>query len=449
MITIGLWIRRGLSTGRAMLAAAVGAATLTAGSVRADGTGFAVGDHGHILTSFHVVEGCWHLQASAGSVVQTARLVGSDPVNDLALIQVARPFPVSAVFRTGRPIRPGDGVVVVGYPLPGILASEANVTTGTVSANAGPGDDPRFLQISAPIQSGNSGGPLMDSSGNVVGMIFAKLDALELAQRTGDIPQNINFAIKQQTVQRFLDSHQVPYRRTVSAARHEPADIGESAKRFTLFIRCLAAGAPTRIGFPAPLAAPAILTPPHPAPGPPAAGAAAEASRYQPPAVAVGSRPALTPQPIATGPMPPRRDRPRPAAAMPVPPAPATPNAAAPPPGSHQPVGHQPVGHQLAGRQLVGHLAAVIGPTLDDWAIQVGAFRSVALAEGAVETAGKKLPALLTTYEQVILPVETEDGMLYRARLGGLDRVRATEACKELKRRGFGCFVVSADMPVD
>ena len=62
---------------------------------------------------------------------------------------------------------------MVGYPLRGLLASEANVSTGAVSALAGPGDDRRLIQITAPVQSGNSGGPVLDAAGNVVGVVSA------------------------------------------------------------------------------------------------------------------------------------------------------------------------------------------------------------------------------------------------------------------------------------
>ncbi len=62
-----------------------------------------------------------------------------------------------AKFREGRGIRPGDDIVVVGFPLHGLLTSDPSVTTGNVSALAGPGDDRRYLQITAPVQQGNSG----------------------------------------------------------------------------------------------------------------------------------------------------------------------------------------------------------------------------------------------------------------------------------------------------
>jgi S1-C subfamily serine protease len=72
-------------------------------------------------------------------------------------------------------------------------------------------DDSRYLQISAPVQSGNSGGPLLDQSGNLVGVVSAKLNALKVALKDGDLPQNVNFAVKAAILQTFLNSNRVPF----------------------------------------------------------------------------------------------------------------------------------------------------------------------------------------------------------------------------------------------
>jgi hypothetical protein len=85
-------------------------------------------------------------------------------------------------------------VIVAGYPLQGLLTSKASVTTGIVSALAGPKEDKKLIQITAPVQPGNSGGPLVDSQGNVVGIIVSKLNGLRVARTIGSLPENINFA---------------------------------------------------------------------------------------------------------------------------------------------------------------------------------------------------------------------------------------------------------------
>jgi len=160
----------------------------------ATGSGVVVGRHGEILTNSHVVEDCKSITAQLSSQKpQAATIIARDQKNDLAILQT-QPFPASvAVFRLGAPLRAGDAIVVLGFPLSGILASTANLSVGIVSALAGLGDDARYVQISAPVQPGNSGGPLLDTSGHVVGIVTAKLNAMRVARFTGDIPQNVNF----------------------------------------------------------------------------------------------------------------------------------------------------------------------------------------------------------------------------------------------------------------
>ena len=99
-------------------------------------------------------------------------------------------------------------------------------------------NDTRYLQISAAVQPGNSGGPLLDTSGEVVGMVAAKLNALEVARATGDIPQNINFAIKTGSIRDFLDNSVVPYETAEPKDEFKTAEIAQAARGYTLLISC-------------------------------------------------------------------------------------------------------------------------------------------------------------------------------------------------------------------
>jgi TPR repeat protein len=121
------------------------------------GTGFAVSQNGEIVTNHHVVADCADVRVRPpGQEALAGAVVVRDPRNDLALLRVPVHL-AAAALRDNPGIRAGDSVVAVGFPLPGLLASEANVTTGTVSALAGIGNDTRFLQMTVPVQSGNSG----------------------------------------------------------------------------------------------------------------------------------------------------------------------------------------------------------------------------------------------------------------------------------------------------
>lgn len=202
----------------------------------ATGTGFIVSSERHILTNDHVVDECVEVRIAPALA---ATVVARDEASDLALLKIsAGEAGAVATFRQGRGIRPGDDVVVVGYPLRSYLASEMHVTTGSVSALAGPGDDRRLIQITAPVQPGNSGGPVLDSTGNVVGVVMAKLDALKVALATGDIPQNVNFAVAAGTARAFLDTQDVPYETAPSTNELKPADVAAKARRFTVLIEC-------------------------------------------------------------------------------------------------------------------------------------------------------------------------------------------------------------------
>ena len=94
-----------------------------------------------------------------------------------------------------RNVRLGQTVATIGFPNIQIQGFSPKVTKGEISSVNGFGDDPRSWQISVPVQPGNSGGPLLDENGNLIGVVVSKL-GMRAAKLTGDIPQNVNFAIK-------------------------------------------------------------------------------------------------------------------------------------------------------------------------------------------------------------------------------------------------------------
>jgi S1-C subfamily serine protease len=176
------------------------------------GSGFLINAYGDALTNQHVVSDCEavRVRLTRGEELP-AVLILQDRQNDLALLRISVAPTQWLMFREGRDAWQGEEIVAVGFPLADDLASGAKVTTGVVSALAGMKDDTRFLQISAPVQPGNSGGPLLDMSGNVVGVVSNKLNTLRMVALTGDIPQNINFALKASMTRSFLEATGVPY----------------------------------------------------------------------------------------------------------------------------------------------------------------------------------------------------------------------------------------------
>lgn len=225
----------------------------------AAGSGFIISTQGHLLTNYHVVEDCHQLAASRpepqeeaclldlvrGAALEcrldlgeAADIVATDAQNDLALLDGHTMADFPATFRERQGVQVGESVIAVGYPLPGLLAEGLNVTTGVVSALAGFGNDIRLAQITAPVQPGNSGGPLLDESGNVIGVVVGKLDAIKTAKATGDIPQNVNFAIKGSVVQEFLARQGVTYSTAHSPRKRNIPEIAKRAKDFTVKVEC-------------------------------------------------------------------------------------------------------------------------------------------------------------------------------------------------------------------
>lgn len=195
------------------------------------GTGFFINRQGQILTSFHVVSSCSALRIkAAGKQFEPATIIARDPANDLAILQ-ATPNTNTGRLRMGTEIRPGENIVVYGFPLSSELSSTGSITTGIVNSVAGLKDDPRYLQISAPIQPGNSGGPLLDSSGMIVGIIRAQYVGLRI--------QNVNFAVKSGIAQRFMEQSQINFERSLPNRVLNAADIGEQARAYTVLIDCL------------------------------------------------------------------------------------------------------------------------------------------------------------------------------------------------------------------
>ena len=203
------------------------------------GTGLLVSAAGHVLTNAHVVEGCGVFRARlANQSYVGATILATNKRDDLALLKMATPTSLSfAALRIAKSVRAGEEVVVYGFPLQSFLASSGNISTGIVTALAGLGDNSHHLQISAPVQPGNSGGPLLDKGGNVIGIVVAKF-GLKAVTLTKDIPQNVNFAIKAPIAAAFMDAHGISYSTATSDVVLSVPDVGDRAKQFTVNIEC-------------------------------------------------------------------------------------------------------------------------------------------------------------------------------------------------------------------
>src|SRR6516225_6603750 len=204
--------------------------------VTATGTGFFVSESGHIVTNAHVVEHCFTVRSSLGGPISK---VSVDEQSDLALYLASEKPKAFARLRGGRGARAGEPVTAVGFPLSGLLSSDPIVTTGIISALSGLRNDRRTIQITAPIQPGSSGGPLLGENGSVVGVIVSTLGTMKIAEVIGKIPQNVNFAVSLGTLQSFLNANDVPYALDDNNATKSPADITAEASHYTVLLECL------------------------------------------------------------------------------------------------------------------------------------------------------------------------------------------------------------------
>jgi S1-C subfamily serine protease len=214
-------------------------AKVTSGRVSGTGSGVLVDRRGSVLTNHHVVAGCAALRVRSGRDSGMARVQGTDPGSDLALLRLAQPFNREPVrLRRSMTAVLGEEVLVAGFPLQGLLASEVHVGVGVVSALAGPRGDRRLIQISSPVQPGSSGGPVLDAGGRLIGIVAGVLRPAE-ASRAGAIwPVGISFAVRPRRVAEFLRLAGVRFGTSKSTAR-EPSARAAAAQGFTLLVECI------------------------------------------------------------------------------------------------------------------------------------------------------------------------------------------------------------------
>lgn len=197
------------------------------------GTGFYINDEGVLLTNAHVVEECARVTVDGAP----AEIISVSSTFDIAAVKSSSAGGTPLPFAREEAGLNAD-ITIAGYPLHGLLGG-LNVSRGSISAMKGLGGDETSIQISAPVQPGNSGGPMIDRYGNVAGVVVAKLDAMEVASVTGDIAQNVNFAIRGSMAKIFMQTNRIDY---LVAGRGEPLLPEDAAQRLqaaTRLIECI------------------------------------------------------------------------------------------------------------------------------------------------------------------------------------------------------------------
>lgn len=222
------------------------------------GSGFFVSKMGHVVTNAHVVKGCSRITVGDSADKQTpAEIVNSDNRKDLALLEVSSfsmasaetkalisklevkliPLAAGGLLRY-EDVKLGEKVMVAGYPYGDIFSNSIKVTRGIVSAVRGMGDDTSQFQLDAAAQAGNSGGPIYDESGNIVGVVVSQLNKLQVAKAMGSLPENVNFGIKASTVRQFLTSSGLPSKWAKRETVISTKELALTAQQQTLMVMC-------------------------------------------------------------------------------------------------------------------------------------------------------------------------------------------------------------------
>lgn len=176
----------------------------TPAGLKTYGTGFFITKDGYLLTNLHVIQGARKLVVRRGGESFDAQVIKIDRVNDMAALKVEGEF-VPLPLLSSRGVSLGESVFTIGFPNAAMQGLEPKLTRGEINSLSGAKDDPRHFQMSAAIQPGNSGGALVTEEGNVIGVITRRLNDVNTLERTGLLPQNVNYALKSSFVLAFLE----------------------------------------------------------------------------------------------------------------------------------------------------------------------------------------------------------------------------------------------------
>ena len=214
-----------------------------------NGSAFFVSASGHIITNNHVVEDssikeisgkCDNVNVYLNNKKYVAKIIAQDRQNDLALLKINNESKIKnfATFRNKEPVL-GEKITALGYPFGKAISSQIKLTSGNVSSLSGIGDEFTRMQIDAALQPGNSGGPIYDKSGNVIGVAVAKASIFYFLQAFGTLPENMNFGIKSSVVKTFLQSNSVKVKIGNSRRNLDTEDIAKIGSSQTLYLECM------------------------------------------------------------------------------------------------------------------------------------------------------------------------------------------------------------------
>ena len=202
------------------------------------GSGFLISGDGYIISNFHVIDGCDKIQVKSQGKIFNASIVISDKKNDLSLIESKIKTNSFYTISSNEP-QLSDDIFVAGFPFGENLGSSVKVTKGIISSLSGLDNDFTKIQIDAAIQPGNSGGPIINEFGHVVGIAVSKLDFKKILKVYGTIPENTNFGIKSSLLRGLLRSKSIKFK-TDRYDTITKSNLTKIISEGTVYISCLA-----------------------------------------------------------------------------------------------------------------------------------------------------------------------------------------------------------------
>jgi len=173
------------------------------------GTGFFINTNGVVITNAHVIESADEINVLINNNQYPAQLVSQDDINDLAILKIDYRNPNHFRIRDFSTVSLGDKLSILGFPLTGILSQDIRLTEGSVSSKSSFDDTPNLFQHSAPTHPGNSGGPIINSRFEVIGVATSSINDDLVKRETGTNPQNIHFGVKSDFINSLLGSNSI------------------------------------------------------------------------------------------------------------------------------------------------------------------------------------------------------------------------------------------------
>lgn len=201
----------------------------TKSKFKGNGSGFLINNQGLLATNYHVIEGATEIYVESNKKDYKCSIIAIDKLNDLAILKVQKFNTNQLKYTISESIsETGSSVFALGFPYAlSILGNEIKLTDGKISSTTGYQNDPKTYQISVPIQPGNSGGPLFDENGNVIGIISSKFIL-------GD---NVSYAIKSNLLIKLIEKNKIMNNKKNSIANLKLTDKVKELRKSTLLIK--------------------------------------------------------------------------------------------------------------------------------------------------------------------------------------------------------------------